>query len=116
MTSSTLLSGVLQVELQVSTKRYTDRQKIYIDGHNLNALRTVIVDNNSANNVKLTPREIDILRLVGTGKTNAQIGIALGISARTVRSLLENIMQKIKANNRAEAVIKAVVLGLVKFS
>lgn len=84
--------------------------------HNYTALGTVIMDNKSTKDVKLTPREIDILRLVGTGKTNAKIGIALGISARKVRSHLENIMQKTKANNRAEAVIKAVVLGLVKFS
>ncbi len=66
-----------------------------------------------AEKVHLTPRELDILRLVGAGKTNAQIGKELYICKRTVRSHLENIMEKMKVHSRTEAVILALKWELI---
>ena len=50
----------------------------------------------------LTPREHDVVTLVATGLSNAQIGLRLGISARTVNKHLEHIFAKTGLSNRTE--------------
>ncbi len=51
----------------------------------------------------LTPREIEILYLLVTGKDRSAIGDALFISPHTVRTHLSNIFRKIRVKNRLEA-------------
>lgn len=55
-----------------------------------------------------TPREMDVLRLVVEGKTNAEIGLALGISEKTVEKHLEAIFRKMGVASRVEAAVMAV--------
>ncbi|WP_317933063.1 LuxR C-terminal-related transcriptional regulator [Halioxenophilus sp. WMMB6] len=52
---------------------------------------------------QLTRRETEILRLMKSGVTNAEIGEKLGLSAHTVKSHLYNAYRKIGANNRMDA-------------
>jgi DNA-binding NarL/FixJ family response regulator len=52
----------------------------------------------------LTPRQRDVLRLVAEGRSNREIGQALGISARTVERHLSAIYAATGANRRAAAV------------
>ncbi len=61
----------------------------------------------------LTDRELEILTLTGKGYTNKAIGVQLGISDRTVQNHLANIFQKLNAESRTEAVMRAVSLGLI---
>jgi DNA-binding NarL/FixJ family response regulator len=51
----------------------------------------------------LTQREIDVLRLVTVGETNAGIARSLVISEGTVKFHVKNILRKLGASNRAEA-------------
>jgi DNA-binding CsgD family transcriptional regulator len=51
---------------------------------------------------RLTPRERDVLTLVATGLSNTQIGLRLGISARTVNKHLEHIFTKTGLSNRTQ--------------
>jgi DNA-binding NarL/FixJ family response regulator len=55
----------------------------------------------------LTPREIDVLRLVAKGMTNREVGQKLGISHRTVQGHLASTYDKLHANSRTEAVTEA---------
>ena len=64
----------------------------------------------------LTDRELQILTLTGKGFTNKAIGAQLGISDRTVQNHLANIFQKLNAESRTEAVMRAVSLGLISAS
>lgn len=57
--------------------------------------------------VKLTPREIELLRLIESGKTNKEIADELYISLGTVKGYLHQIFRKLHVKNRTEAVIKA---------
>src|ERR1700737_4686124 len=50
----------------------------------------------------LTARERQVASLVGLGLTNRQIGAQLGISERTVGAHVQNILNKLGANNRAQ--------------
>src|SRR5215472_3941703 len=54
----------------------------------------------------LTRREIDVLRLMATGETNAGIAARLIISEGTVKSHVKHILRKLGAANRAEAVCR----------
>jgi DNA-binding NarL/FixJ family response regulator len=62
----------------------------------------------------LTEREMDVLRGMATGQNNLQIAEQLSIGERTVRYHVENILAKLRAANRMEAVIVAIQRGLVK--
>ena len=61
----------------------------------------------------LTEREMDILRLVGKGLTNKEIGRDLYISDRTVQAHLSNIFSKLNVSSRTEAVMHAVRKGWI---
>lgn len=63
---------------------------------------------------RLSAREIECLLWCGKGKTNAQIGAALGLSARTIEHYLASAIRKLDANNRTHAVYLAATAGLLK--
>jgi DNA-binding CsgD family transcriptional regulator/tetratricopeptide (TPR) repeat protein len=61
----------------------------------------------------LTPRELDVLRLLPRGMTNREIATALFITERTAATHVQHIYAKLGVNSRAEAVALAVEHGLV---
>jgi DNA-binding NarL/FixJ family response regulator len=61
----------------------------------------------------LTDRELQIVALTAKGYTNKAIGAQLSISDRTVQNHLANVFQKLNAESRTEAVMRAVSLGLI---
>lgn len=71
------------------------------------------VDRMAANDdaVPLSAREIEVLRKVGEGLTNQQIGDRLGISINTVKNHLRKINEKTGVTNRTEAAMLAVRRG-----
>ena len=62
----------------------------------------------------LTPREREVLQLVAQGLANKQIAARLGITERTVKLHVSNILGKLGAANRTDAVTLAVQRGLVR--
>lgn len=62
---------------------------------------------------RITPRETQILSWVREGKSNHEIGEALGISALTVKNHIQKILRKLGASNRAHAVAMAMQLRLL---
>jgi len=62
----------------------------------------------------LTPREHEVLELLVEGLTNPEIAERLVISASTARAHVSNVLSKLCASNRAEAVARAFRLNLVK--
>jgi len=61
----------------------------------------------------LTPRELDVLRLIRDGHRNKQIADRLGIAETTVNFHIKNLVGKLGANDRTHAVIIAVKRGLL---
>jgi DNA-binding NarL/FixJ family response regulator len=57
--------------------------------------------------VDLTDREEEILRLVSEGKSNKEIGENIGLTEKTVKHYMTNILQKLHARNRVEAALIA---------
>jgi two-component system, NarL family, response regulator DegU len=72
------------------------------------AERLSLMLDNKSDNKDLTPRELDVLGHVSQGKTNAEIGLALGISEKTVEKHLDMIFRKMGVVSRVEAAVMAV--------
>jgi DNA-binding NarL/FixJ family response regulator len=64
----------------------------------------------------LTPRELQILQLIATGKSNKEIAAALELSANTVAVHRANIMDTLGIHKTAELVVYAIRHGLVTVS
>ncbi len=62
---------------------------------------------------ELTPREIQVLELVAAGHSTKQVADKLGIGTRTVESHRINMLKKMKVNNTAELVKKAIELKII---
>lgn len=63
--------------------------------------------------IELTPREREVLCWTGEGKTAHEIGQILNISERTVNFHVNNVLLKLNATNKVQAVVKAIALGLI---
>ena len=63
---------------------------------------------------ELTPRELDVLRLLALGKPNKLIGAALSISEVTVKSHMQAIFRKLNVLSRTEAIAVANRRGLLR--
>ena len=61
---------------------------------------------------ELSPRELEVLRLVARGLENSEIAAELGISPRTAKNHLSSILAKLGMTNRIQAAIYAVRSGL----
>ncbi len=61
---------------------------------------------------KLTPREVDVLRLLARGYTNADIAINLHLSEGTVRNHISAIFAKLDVADRTQAAVIAIQHGL----
>jgi two-component system nitrate/nitrite response regulator NarL len=62
----------------------------------------------------LTPRETEILTLIGQGMSNKAVARRLGISVHTVKFHIEALFGKLEATSRAEAVAKGLVGGVIE--
>lgn len=63
---------------------------------------------------KLSGREVEVLACVAQGHTNSKIAALLGIAAETVKTHLRNLLSKLGASNRTEAVMIAMKRGLLE--
>ena len=61
----------------------------------------------------LTPRELEVVRLLGSGCTYEQVALRLGISPHTVVTHIKNAYRKLDVHTAAAAVMRAARLRLI---
>ena len=86
-----------------------------IAGKVLQQVRATSVSPEAAEAVRaeLSQREIDVLKLISSGKDNAMIAAELHISPKTVKNHISNILMKLQIENRIQAAVYAVRSGIV---
>ena len=62
----------------------------------------------------LTPKEIEVLRLIATGNANKEIAAQLSVTEETVKSRVKNILEKLGANDRTHAVSIGLKRGIIE--
>jgi DNA-binding CsgD family transcriptional regulator len=75
----------------------------------------MVAPKNEQESISITKREKEILRWLRQGKSSWEISKILGISERTVNFHVYNIMGKLGAVNRLQAVAIALQMGLLDF-
>jgi len=77
-------------------------------------LQAVGSGKNLTSGVLLSERELDVLQCLAKGMTSVEIAHHLFISENTVKTHVRHILEKLEAGNRAEAVSKAIQMGLIR--
>ena len=62
---------------------------------------------------RLTSREVDVVRLIAQGRSNAEIAAALYLSETTIKTHVRSILRKLRLRDRVQVVIAAYESGLV---
>jgi DNA-binding NarL/FixJ family response regulator len=112
--------ALLELVRRAATGEYVINEQLlskpYVAARVLDQFRnTTVVDAALSNAfMPLTDRELEILRKVSDGMTNAEIGYALGISAQTVKNHVTSILRKLAVNDRTQAVVTALRRGWLK--
>jgi DNA-binding NarL/FixJ family response regulator len=63
---------------------------------------------------ELSGRELEVIRQVSRGRSNAEVGAELGLSEATVKTHLTSILRKLALRDRTQLVVLAYERGLVK--
>lgn len=100
-------------------KKDQERHQRYVDSLEKN-LRKVVKAGSAAHNnqpsreqVSLTPRETEVLKLIAKGFSNREIASILAMSPDTVKTHVRNIFNKLEVSERAEAAVYASVNNLI---
>ena len=101
-----LLKDALSDDLvRVIREVYTGRRPIGSDVASLLAARRM--------QPSLTPREVEVIRLIAQGMRNKEIGVALGISEWTAKVHVKNILAKLNVSDRAAVIQIALRRGII---
>ena len=101
-----LLKGLLRIELLETIRAVHAGQK------RLSAEVAAEIAEHASDG-SLTPREVDVLRLVARGNANKEIAAQLSLTEETVKSHLRSILAKLSANDRTHAVAIGLKRGII---
>ena len=108
-----LLKNATPEELAMAIHRVYEGLSVLAPEVTRQVLRAVNPDQSRTMDLGLSSREMEVLVCLSQGMTTAQISSDLFISENTVKTHVRHILEKLEASNRAEAVSKAMQLGLI---
>ncbi len=82
--------------------------------HSTDAAKPAGAELTREDNIPLTERELEVLRLVAEGKSNKEIAGALAISDQTVKNHISHVFSKLGVGDRTSAVLVSISRGWIK--
>jgi DNA-binding NarL/FixJ family response regulator len=76
-------------------------------------MRNLLLDSPMPAGTALSAREVDVLRFIADGYSNAHIAQSLSCSHHTVKNVIHDLMARLQLRNRAHAAAYAVRTGLI---
>jgi DNA-binding CsgD family transcriptional regulator len=122
--STEIASDPIRLALEIADARLADRLievlsevpglQLVESGHNADAILTVPTPRDRlVNGEIITPRELEVLRLLSEGGSNKTIARRLGISVHTAKFHVASLLDKLDAAGRMDAVTHAARLGVI---
>jgi DNA-binding NarL/FixJ family response regulator len=108
-----LLKNATPEELRKAIVQVSEGMGVLAADVTRKVMGAVRADQGSLAGNSLSTREMEVLRCLAQGMTTTQISSGLFISDNTVKTHVRHIMEKLEAANRAEAVSKAIQMGLI---
>lgn len=108
-----LLKNATPEELRKAIMQVQDGMGVLAADITRKVMGAVRLDQANLAGNSLSSREMEVLRCLAQGMTTTQISNQLFISDNTVKTHVRHIMEKLEAANRAEAVSKAIQMGLI---
>ena len=71
-------------------------------------------DFKAMDSISLSPREIEVIKLLADGASTAEAALKLYLSEFTVRDYISSIMKRLNAQNRTEVAVKAIRMGIIQ--
>ena len=114
--SGYLLKGVKRQELLEALRAVADGETLLSREDLVHSLRCVSDNSHGSEELAepLTPREVEVLRLLATGLSNRDIASLLFIGEGTVKTHVEHIIGKLSLSDRVQAAVWAARQGLVQ--
>lgn len=89
------------------------KSTLFMLAHHVHQMMRAFDSKDDADSISLSERECEVLQWTAGGKTNPEIGVILSISDKTVQYHLYNAMRKLDVYSRAQAVCKAILMGII---
>lgn len=107
-------TSIETVKTLVPALRLVARGRDYIS----RTLRPYLIDRQNVGvlDQKLTPAEINVLRVIGDGSSDSEAAEMLGLSKSTIQTHRRNIMRKLDVSSSAKLVCEAIRLGVVRIA
>ncbi|MDX3071108.1 helix-turn-helix transcriptional regulator [Streptomyces sp. NPDC088354] len=109
----TVLSGVARALSELGARNDADRVTAFLDERGGGDARETRGRGRPGYGNRLSPRELEVARLLLDGRTNRQIADVLVVSTQTVASQLRSAMRKLRVTSRTGLALRVVELGLV---
>lgn len=111
--SGYLLKAAPQEEILAGIRSVASGETVLAPSIAAKLVRRVRADATTPAVPTLSPRELDVLRLVADGRSNPEIARTLHIGEATVKTHLIHVFEKLEVNDRTRAVTRAMELGLL---
>ncbi|HEU4755670.1 MAG TPA: response regulator transcription factor [Agromyces sp.] len=111
--SGYLLKAAPQEEILAGIRSVAAGETVLAPSIAAKLVRRVRADASAPAPPALSPRELDVLRLVADGRSNPEIARTLHIGEATVKTHLIHVFEKLGVNDRTRAVTRAMELGLL---
>ncbi len=102
LSSKEQLRSAIAIATTICSRQREDQSRIETLAHTLQTTRATTAPR-ALTSYGLTQRETEVLHLLAEGRSNAEIGVELGLSPRTVEKHVEHILQKLGVKSRAAA-------------